>query len=109
MIDFDATTLAAAHDAFGEPVVYLPKAGGSYAVTGIFDDGFTALMLHGDDGDPAFALQKPVVSVRDSQLPVASVKGDRITIPRVAKTYRVVDIQPDGKGSRKLELNLSDS
>ena len=73
MIDFDALVLAPAHQAFGEQVIYLPGAGGSYTLAGVFDDHFQEDKLK---DDMIVTVTRPVLNVRAAALPVMPVQGE---------------------------------
>lgn len=107
MIDWDEAVLAPCMAVFGEDLkpLYQHAAGGAaFAIDGIFDDGYRALVMAAD-GDPEIATVDPVLGVRQAQFSQPIVKGDRVTLPRVGKAYVVGDVQPDGKGLVKLLLN----
>lgn len=74
MIDFDATVLAAVHQAFGEQVTFLPAAGGSYTVSGVFDDKWVDDKLQ--DALDVVAT-RTVLTARLSQLPGEPAQGDQ--------------------------------
>lgn len=108
MIDWDALVLAPCMAVFGEEPemrpMYRRQAGGApFPVDGIFDDAYLAVIMAAD-GDPAIATIDPVMGVRLAQFPAEPEQGDTVMIPRVAKTYMVSNVQPDGKGGAKLVL-----
>lgn len=109
MIDWDAAVLAPLMAVFGEEPSALPlyqrAAGGvPFAVEGVFDDAFMAVMMNAD-GEPDIGSVEPVLGVRLAQFGgVDPVQGDQVTIPRVNKVFRVRDVQPDGKGWAYLPL-----
>ena len=102
MIDWDSLVLAPCESVFGEPVTFMPAAGGSYAVAGIFDEAF----MHVDvSGETPITTEMPVLGIRSSTFPVMPRQGDRILIASRARTYTVREVRPDGHGSAKLMLN----
>lgn len=111
MIDWDAKVVAPCLAVFGEAVKlsYQRASGGDpFDIDGVFDDAYVALVLEAD-GEPAFSTVQPLLGVRVAQFSgVVPVNGDRVTVPRVGKTYVVTDYQPDGKGHAALPLTLWD-
>lgn len=107
-IDWDAAVLAPLLSVFGEDVqpTYMPAAGGSFPIDGVFDRPFKGLVIEAD-GEPGFATRKPVIGVRLAQFAADPVKGDKILIPSVPETYVVSDVRPDGKGWALLELMIA--
>lgn len=110
MIDWDAMVGAPCMKVFGEDLrpTYAPPGGGvPFEFDGIFDDAYYALMLDADDG-PAIATLEPVIGVRLAQFTTTPpVKGGKVTVPRLAKTYVVTSVEPDGKGAAFLRLTLA--
>ena len=108
MIDFDALVLVPCMATFGEDLkpLYTRAAGGAaFAVDGIFDDAFMALVLSAD-GEPEIATIEPVLGVRLAQFSgVAPVQSDKVVIPRLGITYMVTSVEPDGKGWVFLKLS----
>jgi len=109
-IDWDQHVLAPMMSAgvFGENVqpTFMPAAGGSFPIDGVFDRPYHGLVLEAD-GEPGFATRKPVIGVRLSQFTVDPLKGDKVFIPSVPETYIVSDVRPDGKGHAVLELMIA--
>ena len=106
MIDWDAAVLAPLAAVFGESQrpTYRPLAGGAFVIDAVFEDAYAQLVLDGA-GDPAIAASDPVIGVRRAQFAALPVKGDKVDIPRVGKTFMVVDVQPDSQGHVRLVLN----
>lgn len=108
MIDWDAVVLGPCEAVFGEDQTptYTPPGGVAFAVPGIFDDAHTALVM-GDAGDPDVSTVNAVIGVRLSQFPADQqpVQDGKLRIPRLGKTFKVVDVQPDGHGAAKLILS----
>lgn len=104
-INWDKAVLAPCESVFGEPATYKPAAGGSFAITGIFDRAYKEVGLI--DFDVGANSTQPVLGVRASQFPSPPLQGDMVYIPSVNITYYVRDPRPDGHGS--IKLMLSDS
>jgi predicted permease len=102
MIDWDANVLAPLEAVFGEPVLYLPAAGASFQVSGVFDEAYRELDLA---GGIASTTDMPVLGVRLSQFPVAPKQGDSLTVLRTSATYAVKEVRPDSHGAARLMLN----
>jgi hypothetical protein len=106
-IDWDKHVLAPmmSSDVFGEDVqpTFLPAAGGSFPLDGVFDRAYKGLVIDAD-GEPEIATREPVIGVRLSQFPQEPLQGDRILIPSVGLTFMVSNVEPDGKGWAMLRL-----
>lgn len=99
---------------FGVPVVYTPSldkrpefGGAPITLVGIFDQKREIVALGGSGGMDAIAIHS-VVEIRLSDLIITGevidpMEGDDMTISGL--TYRVLDVQPDGKGLAVLILN----
>lgn len=81
--------------AFGVSVTYQPQAGGSYQVTGIFEEG-----RRPEEATPGMYT---AIFFRAADLPAAAQRGDQVTIAGVA--YRVVDVDADAEGGVRLVLH----
>lgn len=102
MIDWDAAVLGPLESVFGEPVNYMPAAGGSFSISGVFDAAYRGLDLA--DG-MAMSTETPVLGVRLSQFPMAPEQGDSLTLARSGVTYVVREVRPDSHGAARLMLN----
>lgn len=91
---------------FGETqtVTYLPKAGGSIDIVAVFNDQHTAV---DPDTEQVVASNVITLGVKLSDLPAAPVKGDKVSVTKRGKTYRVSDSQEDGQGWTELYLHES--
>ncbi|HWF01556.1 MAG TPA: hypothetical protein VG248_17270 [Caulobacteraceae bacterium] len=107
MIDWDAVVLGPLEAVFGEtgPATYMPRAGASYDLAGVFDNGHVAIGLL-DQASPASTV-KPVFGVRLVNMRSPPAKGDRVLIQSTGVVYTVEDLQPDGHGWAKLVLGKS--
>lgn len=94
MIDF-ASVNGAVRDAFGEPITFLPGAGGSYPATGVVQLPFKRQQMDGD-GQVHWVWSEPSVSLPLADLPATPTKADRLVMR--GKTYWAVEVHPDGMG-----------
>jgi hypothetical protein len=76
---------------FGETVTYIPKAGASFPISGVFDEMFEQV---DPDTERVVAANQPNIGFRKADLPNDPVQGDQIIVR--GKTYRVIDSQEDG-------------
>jgi len=106
-VNWDAMVLGPLMGVFGEPATYLPAAGGSYLITGVFDEAYRELELI--DGASAITTELPVLGVRLAAFPVPPVQNDRVSVASVNTTYVVREVRPDGHGYAKLMLNFVSS
>lgn len=105
MIDWDTAVLAPTNAVFGESVLYAPAAGGSFTISGVFDEAYRSVeLIDGDIGVPSVG---PVLGVRLAEFPAAPAQGDRLTILRTGIAYTVREPRPDGHGAAKLMLNVA--
>ncbi|MBW4089900.1 MAG: hypothetical protein HIU82_02155 [Proteobacteria bacterium] len=103
MIDFDATTLAAAQAAFGEQVTYLPAAGPPVTVSGIFDDCWRDQKFQ--DGLEVITT-RTVLNVRLSTLPGLPGQNELFRIR--GRLYALAEpAEPDTDGDVRLYLRLA--
>lgn len=111
-IDWDENVLGPLFGEFAEDTqpVYMPAAGGSFAIAAIFDRPYKGLVLEAD-GDPVIATRAPVIGVRLAQFAADPVKGDKVVIAAAqgfaGQTYMVDSVEPDGKGHVKLQLIIA--
>ena len=103
-IDWDEHVIGPTIDVFGEPATFLPKAGGSLPIEGVFDEAYREVSLIDDLGATGVM---PMLGVRAAQFLVAPLRGDSVRIPSVGKLYVVKDIRPDGHGWLKLMLGYT--
>ena len=103
MIDFDATVLAAGQAAFGEAVTYLPGGGGALAISGIFDAHWQEEKFV---GGMSVIETRPVLNVRESDLPQAPVQGELLRIR--GRLYAIAEPpEADTVGDVRLFLRLA--
>lgn len=91
---------------YGEDVTYIPAAGGSLVVTGIYRSAHEAV----DSEGLTVHSNQPVLDVKLEDLPAAPVSGqpgqdtvDQVTVR--GNTFDVVDVQEDGEGIARLLLH----
>jgi hypothetical protein len=89
---------------FGEASTYTPAGGTAFAITGVFDEQYTDVMVA--DGQPITSTM-PVLGVQLSQFTNPPQQGDTLIITRTAETFVVKEVRPDGHGWAKLMLNLA--
>lgn len=104
-IDWDKAVLAPTADVFGEPATYLPAAGGSLPIVGVFDEAYREVDLI-DTGVGATSIT-PVLGVRLAQFTASPVQGDQVRVPSVGKLYVVREVRPDGHGWARLMLGYT--
>jgi len=103
-VDWDTHLLAPLHGVFGELVNYRPQivGGDAYDIVGIFDRAYTR-DVETLEGDIATNTTKPVLGVRDAQFKSPPRQYDQLFVR--GRLYVVIDVQPDGHGGTRLELN----
>lgn len=108
MIDWDALVIGPLLEVFGEAVqpTYTPvKAGGApYAIDGVFDRAYLSVAQL--DAVSAASTVKPVLGVRESEFSAPPQVDDLVYVPSVNLTYIVRNVESDGHGWAKLELNM---
>ncbi len=83
--------LEASKCAFGIDATYLPKSGGSFPITGIFDNQFEQV---DPDTEQVVASNQVTFGIKLKDLPLPPRKNDKLKIKD--KTFRVIDSQEDG-------------
>ncbi|MCP1376042.1 head-tail joining protein [Dyella lutea] len=104
-IDWDKAVLAPTEGVFGEAATYLPAAGGTLPIVGVFDEAYREVDLV-DTGVGATSVT-PVIGVRLAQFVATPVQGDQVRVPSVGKLYVVREVRPDGHGWAKLMLGYT--
>lgn len=100
-IDWDKAVLGPTISVFGESATYMPAAGGSFAVSGVFDEAYKDVQQI----DPLGANEAmPVFGTRLVLFPAPPQQNDLVRIASVGRVYVVKDVQPDGHGWVKLML-----
>lgn len=106
-IDWDGKVLAPVVAVFGETVTYMPADGGSFSITGVFDEAYREIILL--DGGTAITTEDPCLGVRLAAFPSGQIprKGDQLAVLSVSNIYTVKDVRIDGHGGAKLMLNFT--
>jgi len=89
---------------FGEAVTYMPAAGGSYAINGVFDDAYLKEVMF-EDASQGVTEVSAVLGVQLSQFTTAPVQNDQLSVASVNSTYVVRDVRRDSHGGAKLMLS----
>lgn len=85
---------------FGEEVILLPKAGGSYKIVGIFDHEYVAV---DPDTEQPISANNPALGVNLNDIPIDIVQGDIFEIRNLR--YKVIDNREDGQGGATVLLH----
>ncbi|MGU7784886.1 head-tail joining protein [Burkholderia sp. PU8-34] len=102
-IDWNAEVIGPLMGVFGEPVSYMPLAGGSLSITGVFDNAYLKEVMF-EDGSAGVTEVSAVLGVQLSQFPTLPVQNDRLSIARTGATYIVREARLDSRGGAKLLL-----
>ena len=102
-IDWDKMLLAPVVGVFGEPVIYIPMAGAPYSMNMVYDEANKDMTLADGMG---VNTSKPIVSGRLLLFQAPPLQRDQVKIVRTGETFVVKDVDTDGHGSVKLELNF---
>jgi hypothetical protein len=106
MIDWDSVVIGPLMGVFAEPVTYLPLAGGSLSVTGVFDDAYQKEVMF-EDASTGVTEVSASIGVQLSQFPSPPVQNDKLTIVRTGTTYIVKQSRVDSRGGARLLLTRS--
>lgn len=104
MIDWDKVVLGPLQGVFGGPVTFRPAAGGSYAISGVFDDAYLKEALF-EDGSQGVTEVSAVLGVQLSQFNATPVQNDQLFVASSGSTYVVREVRPDSHGGAKLMLS----
>ncbi len=86
---------------FGVPVTYTPIAGDTISLVGVFNEKWENITLMGTNGMEA-VVPHPVVEIRVADLGIDPMAGDEVIVDEL--TYRILDVQLDGRGMALLHL-----
>jgi hypothetical protein len=90
---------------FAVPATYEPsRVGGSYVVRGVFRSSYVSI---DPDTNAAVQINKPVLGVKYSELPIVPEEGDRFTVNGVR--YQIERREDDGEGGGQLFLRKAAS
>lgn len=103
-IDWNSVVIGPLHGVFAEPVTYMPYAGGSFAITGVFDDAYLKEVMF-EDASSGVTEVSAVLGVQLSQFSSPPVQNDQLSVPSVSSTYVVRQVRPDSRGAAKLLLS----
>lgn len=85
---------------FGEVVTFYPKAGGSFEITGIFDNEYQAV---DPDTEQVISATQPTLGVNLFDFSTDPAVDDQVQIRNVR--YKIIDPRPDGQGGATLILH----
>ena len=103
-IDWSAVVIGPLMGVFGEPVTYMPAAGGSFQISGVFDDAYLKEVMF-EDASSGVTEISAVLGVQLSQFSAEPVQNDKVSIASVNATYVVRAARPDSRGGMKLLLS----
>jgi hypothetical protein len=103
-IDWNSVVIGPLHGVFAEPVTYMPYAGGSFAITGVFDDAYLKEVMF-EDASSGVTEVSAVLGVQLSQFSSPPVQNDQLSVPSANSTYVVRQVRPDSRGAAKLLLS----
>lgn len=103
-IDWNAEVIGPLIGVFGEPVTYRPLAGGSFPITGVFDDAYLKEVMF-EDASSGVTEVSAVLGVQLSQFPAPPAQNDGLSVASVNTTFVVRDVRVDGRGGAKLLLS----
>ena len=105
-VDWDALLHGPVQSTFGEAVLYHPRSGPAFPVTGIFDNAYHA----SDEVSGSFGLgpvhlinRQAILGVRLSEFPAAPQQGDTLSVR--GQAYSVQEVRDDSHGYAHLILN----
>lgn len=103
-ISWDKMVLGPLMGVFGEAVTYMPAAGGSYAISGVFDDAYLKEVMF-EDASQGVTEVSAVLGVQLSQFTATPAQNDQLSVASVNTTYVVREVRPDSRGGAKLMLS----
>lgn len=80
-------------------VVWRPVTGGEFPIDAVFDEAYTSVDLQ--QGVPVTST-RPMLWVELSRLPALPLQEDRFTVTTIGRTFEVIEVQDEGRGSAKL-------
>lgn len=83
-------------DDFAEPVIWTPTTGLAVITSGIFDEIWEAV---DPDTGALISSTQPRVLLMTSYLPADHKTDEGARLEARSKTFRIVDVQPDGEGT----------
>jgi hypothetical protein len=103
-IDWDSLVVGPLQGIFGEPVTYMPLVGGSFPISGVFDDAYLKDVMF-DDASSGVTEVSAVLGVQLSQFSSPPVQNDQLLIQSTGATYVVRESRVDSRGGSKLLLS----
>lgn len=103
-IDWNSVVIGPLHGVFAEPVTYMPLAGGSLSITGVFDDAYLKEVMF-EDASSGVTTVSAVLGVQVSQFPSAPAQNDQLIVLSTGVQYLVRESRPDSHGAAKLLLS----
>jgi hypothetical protein len=103
-IDWNAVVIGPLQGVFGEPVIYTPRGGAAFQVSGVFDDAYLKEVMF-EDGSMGTTTASAVLGVQLSQFAALPAQNDSLTVVSSGATYLVRDVRPDSRGGAKLMLS----
>lgn len=103
-VNWDKTVIGPLMGVFGEVVTYRPYAGGSYSVTGIFDDAYLKEVMF-EDASQGVTDVSAVLGVQLSQFPSLPAQSDQLFVASINTTFVVREVRTDSRGGAKLMLS----
>lgn len=103
-VSWDKVVLGPLMGVFGEAVTYMPAAGGTYAISGVFDDAYSKVVMF-EDASEGVTEVSAVLGIQLSQLSSPPVQNDQLYVASVASTFVVREVRPDSHGGAKLMLS----
>ena len=85
---------------FGEKVIYYPQKGGSYSLTGIFDNEYETV---DPETEQLISSTQPMLGVNLNDLSFEMRIDDMIKIRNLL--YKIIEIREDGQGGASLLLH----
>lgn len=103
-VNWDALVIGPLQGVFGESVTYMPFAGGSLSITGVFDNAYLKEVMF-EDASTGVTEVSAVLGVQLSQFQIPPVQNDQLSVVSVNTTYLVREVRLDSRGGAKLLLS----
>lgn len=102
-IDWNSVVIGPLHGVFAEPVTYMPLAGGSFSITGVFDDAYLKEVMF-EDASSGVTEVSAVLGVQLSQFQANPAQNDQLIVISIGARYIVRQPRFDSRGAAKLLL-----
>jgi hypothetical protein len=103
-VNWNAEVIGPLMSVFGEAVTYRPFAGGSFQITGVFDNAYLKEVMFEDASSGATEVSA-VLGVQLSQFPSIPMQNDQLSVASANTTYVVREVRTDSRGGAKLMLS----